>query len=321
MNKVKNSIFITLLLIFMLVLSSCSSQVNANIKNKDIIVEMKLAEKKHDALLATAISVEPYIIPHEFANIKIIGFSFGNTKGTEISSDSIIGAIAKSLFIMTADKGNRDARFALYYEASVTDNVESARDLTEIEEWAYRLIDNKNDEGVYERNSLKGEYLKIDKPSYGSMLYHVYLDSESFDVIVPSSNNRNIILRFNIAELTDENNIAKQGKKEKDEKKDEEPKLSDEEIDAILKNIVVKHEAQQIINGEQKLVVYTNNNGDKTFNGNLSVSGKNHKGETKWFDMLFVEDLEAGKGSYSILWVDPNYLYDVVYSWSAIEVK
>ena len=321
MNRFKKSIFITVLLIFMLLLSSCSSQKTNSQKAKDNIIEMKLAEKKHDALLPTAISVEPIEFNYEFDDIKIIGFSFGNTRGTEFSTDSFTTAIAQSLFMMTADEGNRDSRFALYFEANVSDDIKSARDIKEMEEWYYTLIDDKNDEAVFERNSLSGKYLELDKPSYGSMLYHVYSDAEYFDVIVKSDTGPNDILRFNIAELTDKDNIAKQGAWKEDENKKEEPKMSQEDIDAILKNIVVSHEEQQIISGEQKLVVYTNNNGDKTFTGNLSVSGKNHKGESKWFDTIFVEDLEAGKGSYCILWVDPNYLYDVVYSWSAIEVK
>lgn len=99
---------------------------------------------------------------------------------------------------------------------------------------------------------------------------------------------------------------------EKVTKEEDENKVDEE----LLKSIEIEVEKQDIVDGKQKIVVYTKNNTDKIFSGNLLVKSKALDNKTLDKDMIFVEELKPYDNSYAIIFFEPYDEYSIETTWS-----
>jgi len=83
----------------------------------------------------------------------------------------------------------------------------------------------------------------------------------------------------------------------------------------LLKQIKVSAEIQDIFNeGKQKVVFNVKNESDYTFDGNISVKLKDSQDKTIHRDIIFVEKLDPGHQTHSVVWAKPG---SVKYEYSA----
>lgn len=83
----------------------------------------------------------------------------------------------------------------------------------------------------------------------------------------------------------------------------------------LLTQIKVSAEIQDIFNeGKQKVVFNVKNESDYTFDGNISVKLKDSQDKTIHRDIIFVEKLDPGHQTHSVVWAKPG---SVKYEYSA----
>ncbi|MBF0106911.1 MAG: hypothetical protein HQM16_16485 [Deltaproteobacteria bacterium] len=87
------------------------------------------------------------------------------------------------------------------------------------------------------------------------------------------------------------------------------------EISANADTIEVTFDTQDVFNGKQKTVVWTQNNSKNVFNGDLSVIAKEYDGSMLGSDVVFVEKLQPGQKTYAIIWHEPSNLPSYKQKW------
>lgn len=73
-----------------------------------------------------------------------------------------------------------------------------------------------------------------------------------------------------------------------------------------LESVKITTEIQNMINenGKQKVTVHAQNNGDKIFDGSISVMSISKTGKVVDSDVMLVEKLAPGKSTYAITWLE-----------------
>lgn len=72
----------------------------------------------------------------------------------------------------------------------------------------------------------------------------------------------------------------------------------------LLAKINVKADVQDMVNskGERKIVLWIENNSDKTFTGSITVKSLDVDGSMLSWDVVYPENLQPGKKTFAILW-------------------
>ena len=83
-----------------------------------------------------------------------------------------------------------------------------------------------------------------------------------------------------------------------------------------ISQIEVNIEVQDVVDKKQKVVVWVKNTSTQTFNGHLYVYGNNAQGKSTGNDTAIIENLEAGKATYYIMWFKPSDSPDIKHSWN-----
>lgn len=189
----KRRLNILMLLFITVILCSCSS----TLSNSPKIETIKILQEKHEALADQTNTFEPIYVYNDSFDLTLIGCGFGNTFATDLLDSSFSSTLSSFISSTSVSKENRDTRIAIYYSVTTNENIKSKRDIPEMDEIAFPIIDNQGSEAIFIKNSLYGKYIELGEVTYGSLLYWVYLDSEYFDIKIGDE-----IYRLNTSDLT-----------------------------------------------------------------------------------------------------------------------
>lgn len=84
------------------------------------------------------------------------------------------------------------------------------------------------------------------------------------------------------------------------------PQASTQATAKELGVIDVRAEIQDTFNenGKQKVMVYVQNNGDKIFNGSISVMSISTTSKVIDSDVILIEALASGESTYAVIWLE-----------------
>jgi len=84
--------------------------------------------------------------------------------------------------------------------------------------------------------------------------------------------------------------------------------------------VSVTWELQDVMNDQQKLVIFVENNSEDTFSGSLDVKAKDLTDEVLGSDIIYVDKLKPSTSTYAILWIDPTDEVDIEYVWREVKI-
>ena len=84
------------------------------------------------------------------------------------------------------------------------------------------------------------------------------------------------------------------------------PQASTQATAKELEAVKITTEIQNMINenGKQKVMVHAQNNGDKIFDGSISVMSIGKAGKVVDSDVILIEALASGESTYAVIWLE-----------------